>query len=60
MKDKWPAAYKLLKEFKFTNGDQGPLMKLVDVEGMSAADAAKKWVNENEATWKPWVDAATM
>ncbi|HXV25633.1 MAG TPA: ABC transporter substrate-binding protein [Alphaproteobacteria bacterium] len=60
MKDKWPAAYKLLKEFKFTNADQGPLMKLVDVEGMSAADAAKKWVNENEATWKPWVDAATM
>ncbi len=59
-KDKYPAAYKFLQAFTFTNADQGPLMKLVDVEGMSAADAAKKWVDQNQAVWQPWVDAATM
>jgi glycine betaine/proline transport system substrate-binding protein len=59
-KDKYPAAYKVLKAFQFTNADQAPLMKLVDVDKVPAADAAKKWVDANEAKWRPWVDAATM
>ena len=32
----------------------------VEVEGQKAADVAKKWVDENEAVWKPWVDQATQ
>jgi glycine betaine/proline transport system substrate-binding protein len=59
-KEKYPAAYKMLKAFTITNAIQGPLMKSVDVEKQKAADAAKKWVDENEAVWKPWVDAAMM
>lgn len=59
-KDKYPAAYKFLKAYQFSNAAQGPLMKLVDVDKVPAADAAKKWVDENETTWRPWVDAATM
>ncbi len=34
-------------------------MKMVDVDKVPAADAAKKWVDENEIKWRPWVDAAT-
>jgi glycine betaine/proline transport system substrate-binding protein len=59
-KDKYPAAYKFLKAFQFTNADQGPLMKKVDVDKKPAAEVAKQWVDENEAKWRPWVDAATM
>ena len=29
----------------------------VEVEGKKAAEVAKAWVDENEAVWKPWVDA---
>ena len=27
-------------------------------EGMDPQDAAAKWVDANQATWQPWVDAA--
>jgi glycine betaine/proline transport system substrate-binding protein len=28
---------------------------MVDVDGMTPEDAATKWVKENEATWKAWL-----
>jgi glycine betaine/proline transport system substrate-binding protein len=60
LKDKFPAAYKFLKAFQFTNQDQGPLMKAVDVDGRPAPEVAKEWVDQNKAKWEPWVQAATM
>lgn len=59
-KDKYPAAYKVLKAFQFTNADQSPMIKAVDVDGVPAEKVAKKWVDENKDRWQPWVDAATM
>jgi ABC-type proline/glycine betaine transport system substrate-binding protein len=32
----------------------------VETEGKKASEVAKKWVDENEAVWKPWVDQATQ
>jgi glycine betaine/proline transport system substrate-binding protein len=29
---------------------------MVDVEGITPEDAAKKWIAENEAVWKPWLE----
>jgi glycine betaine/proline transport system substrate-binding protein len=29
---------------------------MVDVEGMTPEDAAKKWLAENEAVWKTWLE----
>jgi len=60
LKDKWPAAYKFLKAYQMKNEWQGPMAMAVEVEGQKTAEVAKKWVDENEAIWKPWVDAATM
>ncbi len=60
LKDKWPAAYKFLKAYQMTNEQQGPMAMAVEVEGQKAAEVAKAWVDENEAVWKPWVDAATQ
>ena len=60
LKDKWPAAYKLLKAYKITNEIQGPLAMQVEVEKKKPAEVAKAWVDANESVWKPWVAAATQ
>ncbi|MGH6875568.1 MAG: ABC transporter substrate-binding protein [Aestuariivirgaceae bacterium] len=60
LKDKWPAAHRFLKAYQITNEQQGPLAMAVETEGKKASEVAKKWVDENEAVWKPWVDQATQ
>lgn len=58
LKDKWPAAYKFLKAYQMTNEWQGPMAMEVELESAKPADVAKRWVDENQAIWQPWVDAA--
>ena len=56
--DKWPAAYNFMKAFQVTNEIQEPLMDLVDNQAQDALAVTQQWVEENEAYWKPMVDAA--
>lgn len=58
-RDKWPAAYKFLQTFEMKNEWQGPMAKMVEIEGKKVEDVAKEWVDANQAVWQPWVDAAT-
>ena len=58
MPDKWPAAYKFLEHYQMTNDVQISLLKAVDADRRDALEASAEWVNNNEAVWKPWVDAA--
>ena len=58
--EKWPAAFRFIQSFKFTNADQAPLTLRVDVDGEPLDDVVKSWVDENKDKWQPWVDAATM
>lgn len=58
MKDKWPVAHKFLSDFQMSAPDQEPMMKAVDVDGEDLQAVVKAWVDANEATWKPWLDAA--
>ena len=58
MKDKWPAAHSVLKSLTLTNADQIPMMNAIDQEGGKLEDVVAAWLDANEATWKPWVDAA--
>ena len=60
MKDKWPGAYKLLKAYQLRNEDQIPMMNAIDQDGQKLDQVVKAWVDANEATWKPWVHAASM
>jgi glycine betaine/proline transport system substrate-binding protein len=53
--EKWPAAAEVLKKVNFTNAQIAEAAKMVDVDGMTPEDAAKKWISENEATWKAWL-----
>jgi glycine betaine/proline transport system substrate-binding protein len=49
------AAATLIKNFNWTNADQNTVAEYITNEGMEPEAAAKKWVTENEAIWKPWV-----
>ncbi len=57
MPKKWPAAYSLFSLVSFNNLQIATMAKLVDVDGLSHAKAADKWLADNKSTWKPWVDA---
>lgn len=54
--EKWPAAAEVLKKVNMTNPQFAAAAALVDVDGLSPEDAAKKWIADNEATWKPWFE----
>jgi glycine betaine/proline transport system substrate-binding protein len=60
LKDKWPAAHKLLSAFAISNEIQQPLMDLVDNQGQDVREVTAKWLDEHEDVWKPWVDQAMM
>ncbi len=55
--EKAPKAYAILQKINFTNLDVAVMSKLVDVDKMEVEDAATKWMNDNEAKWKPWLEA---
>jgi glycine betaine/proline transport system substrate-binding protein len=58
-KDKWPAAYEILKGFKLSVDAQEPMIEAIDVDGQSLESVASKWVGENTSTWRPLIDQAT-
>ncbi|GLW32825.1 glycine/betaine-binding protein [Actinoplanes regularis] len=53
------AAYGLIKNFTWTNDDQNLVSDYLTNQGMSADQAAEKWVKEHESTWKPWIPAGS-
>ena len=59
MKEQWPAAHAILAAYTLGNQDQIPMMNAIDQEGRDLEDVVREWVDNNEAIWKPWVDAAT-
>ncbi|GGN90197.1 glycine/betaine-binding protein [Actinoplanes lobatus] len=48
-------AYNLVKNFNWTNDDQNVVAKYIAQDKMSAADAAKKWVEANPDKVKAWL-----
>lgn len=56
--DKWPGAYKLIEKMSIDNNTQNALILEVDGNKRKVEEVIGEWVAANEATWKPWVDAA--
>ena len=56
--DKWPAAAEILAAYTMSTDVQQPLMGAVDVDGQSVEAVVADWMANNEAVWKPVVDAA--
>ncbi|GAA4187573.1 ABC transporter substrate-binding protein [Microbispora amethystogenes] len=48
-------AFDLVKNFQWTNDDQNSVADDMTNNGMSAEDAAKKWVEANAAKWQAWM-----
>ena len=55
---KWPAAFKMVSNFKLTNEDENWAIFEVDNNGRDVEDVAKEWLKTNEALWRPWIEAA--
>jgi len=55
--NKWPAAYAVLQKINFTNIDVAVQAKLADIDNMEPAQAADKWLADNESRWKVWLEA---
>lgn len=55
LKTEAPDAYAMLQKMSYTNKDQIGMIAAVEVDKLSPADAAKKWVAANEAVWKAWI-----
>jgi glycine betaine/proline transport system substrate-binding protein len=49
-----PAA-DLIKNFKWTNDDQNEVARDLTVKKLSRDEAAKRWLDDNRATWQQWL-----
>ena len=56
MKDKWPVAYNVAKNYSLTSDELNAMSGEVDLEGKSAEDVAAAWIAANEAKWKAWAE----
>ncbi|MEO0618421.1 MAG: ABC transporter substrate-binding protein [Pseudomonadota bacterium] len=57
-KTTWPGAYKLVEAMSIDNATQNALILEVDSKKRKLEEVIAEWMSKNEATWKPWVDAA--
>jgi glycine betaine/proline transport system substrate-binding protein len=56
IKDKWPGAYKAIKNFSISSDEMNGLVGQVDLDGKKVEDVVADWVAKNEATWKKWIE----
>ena len=50
-----PDAAAAFKKLSFSTSQIGAMAALVDVDKMTHEDAAKKWLADNESTWKAFL-----
>lgn len=55
LKNKAPDAYQLIKNLNYSTADQVGMIADVDTNGKTAVEAARAWVDKNEAAWKKWL-----
>ena len=52
-----PAA-ELIKNFQWTNDDQNQVARDITDKGLTADQAAKKWLDKNRPVWQKWLPAS--
>jgi glycine betaine/proline transport system substrate-binding protein len=50
-----PAVYDFIKKFNYSTEDQISMIAAVELEGQSAEEAARAWVDANQETWQAWL-----
>lgn len=56
--EKWPGAFALFEAMSIDNDTQNALMLEIDQKGRALEEVIAEWVDGNEATWAPWIEAA--
>jgi len=59
MKDKWPAAYRVLEAMSIDNDLQQKLILEIDNKGRDIKEVIAEWMNQNEGVWQDWINKAT-
>lgn len=55
LKDYAPDAYTFLKNMNYTTIDQIQMIAAVELEDKTPEQAAREWIDGNEAVWKAWM-----
>lgn len=55
LKDAAPDAYALLKNMSYTTEDQISMIAAVELENKPVEEAARAWLDANQATWQAWL-----
>jgi len=55
VKDKWPGAYKAIKEFTIDNDEMGKMITAVDLDGQTIDAVVAEWMTANEPRWSAWI-----
>jgi len=58
LKQRAPRAYQFLKNFHYSTADQTELIAMVDLDGKTPEAAARTWIGQHEAIWRPWIPAS--
>ena len=56
MKDKWPVAYNVAKNYVIDTAELNKMSGEVDLNGKKIEEVADAWVAANEAKWKAWAN----
>jgi len=54
-----PKVAKLIENFRLSNAEQAPLILAIDVDGKEMEDVVDQWLNDNESTWKGWLETGS-
>lgn len=55
LNERAPKAAQFIKSFQWDVADQNEVANYIANDGLSREEAAKKWVEANEDTWKAWI-----
>lgn len=53
--EKWPGAYKAIRNFKVDNKEMGDMIAAIDLDGKKLEDVVAGWIKDNESRWKAWI-----
>ena len=54
----WPGAFKAMQAMSIDNATQNNLMLEIDNKKRDLEEVISEWMDNNQDTWQPWVDAA--
>jgi len=55
LKDDAPEAYQFIQNFNYSTEQQISMIAAVDSDGKTPEEAARAWIQANEAVWKAWI-----